>query len=294
MAHKVLEDIMQIHQVDQLLEEVFIENEEQVRSNSAGRQPTQMDDSELKTIINAEMGQSYGEENSELASDRARALDYYFNRPRGDEIPGKSQVQSSDVMDVIEWMLPDIIEAFTTNDNAVSFKANSAEDEQSARNETAYINQIFYSDCNGYLMLYDFFKDALLQKNGIAKVFRDDRIEIRYAEYTEVTEIELEQILAGDEDTEAEVLELEENEKLLTELSPESQQEAKMLPQVQEQMKQIMMEAQQNAVQALEESGENSMVMTQETQMMMQQYVQESAAEALESIVVTLYNVKLR
>ena len=55
----------------------------------AGNMPDEdeeaMDDGELNTVIDTELSNSHGHEDSDLAGDRETALNYYFNRARGDE-----------------------------------------------------------------------------------------------------------------------------------------------------------------------------------------------------------------
>ena len=92
-----------------------------------------MDEGTLISILKNELLNAVGVEGSALAQARMNALNYYFNRPRGDEVTGRSKVQSSDVMDVIEWILPDIIEAFTTNEDAVQFQPMGKYDVDQAR-----------------------------------------------------------------------------------------------------------------------------------------------------------------
>jgi len=49
----------------------------------------------------------------------------------------------------------------------------SAEDEEVAKQATDYLNYVFNKDNDGFVALYTLFKDALIQKNGIAKVYWD-------------------------------------------------------------------------------------------------------------------------
>jgi hypothetical protein len=55
----------------------------------------------------------------------------------------------------------------------------------------AYLNYIFYRDNPGFAILNIWFKDALLQKNGIVKVYWDDERQVNSEEYENLTEEEL-------------------------------------------------------------------------------------------------------
>ena len=63
-----------------------------------------LSDSEIANIVGAEEERAIGYlgEGSEIQSNRATLLDYYNQRPYGDEIEGQSQVVTSDVSDVVE------------------------------------------------------------------------------------------------------------------------------------------------------------------------------------------------
>jgi hypothetical protein len=130
-----------------------------------------MTESELTAVIDAQIRNAAGYMSGELSEQRRKALDYYLSEPFGNEVDGRSQVVSSDVQDVIEWILPDLIDMFAASDEAVRFEPVSAEDEAAAQQETDYINHVFYQKNNGFLTLYTWVKDALLQKNGYVKSF---------------------------------------------------------------------------------------------------------------------------
>lgn len=128
-----------------------------------------MDEVTLNGILDAEIGDAvsylYGN-NSRIASDRAKAMDYYMGEPFGDERDGRSQVVSTDVQDTIESVLPSLLKIFFASDEIVQFQPVQQGDEANAKQATDYINYIFTKDNNGFLTFYTWFKDALLQRNG--------------------------------------------------------------------------------------------------------------------------------
>ena len=137
-------------------------------------------------------------------------LDYYFSEPFGNEQEGRSQVISTDVADTIESILPQIMRTFTASPKAVQCIANNAGDEPIAKQATDYLNHVFYKDNDGFTNLYTFFKDALLQKNGIIKVFWDDSMDVERSSYYGLTDDEFALLLA---DPEVKVLEHTEYER---------------------------------------------------------------------------------
>ncbi len=130
-----------------------------------------MSEEELKAIVAAEIADATAFAGGRLAEERRKALDYYLGEPFGNEQEGRSQVVSTDVADTVEWILPSLLRIFTGGDEVVRFEPTGPEDEEVARQATEYVNWIFQRDNPGFLIFYTLFKDALLQKNGIVKLW---------------------------------------------------------------------------------------------------------------------------
>lgn len=130
-----------------------------------------MTDSELKGLLEQEERAALGYLSSELSEQRREAMEYYLGEPFGDEREGRSQVISRDVSDTIEGVLPALLDIFTAGDDVVRFEPQGKEDEPAAQQATEYVNWVFQRDNPGFLVLYSMFKDALLQKTGIVKVY---------------------------------------------------------------------------------------------------------------------------
>tara|TARA_X000001382_G_scaffold48202_1_gene32676 strand:- start:10641 stop:12761 length:2121 start_codon:yes stop_codon:yes gene_type:complete len=169
-----------------------------------------MDEFKLKAIISSEIENANGYLGGELTTQRNKSLEYYFGEPFGNEQEGRSQVISTDVSDTIESILPQVMRTFTASPKAVQCVANKAGDEPIAKQATDYLNHVFYKDNDGFTALYTFFKDALLQKNGIMKVYWDDSMDVEKSTYIGLTDDEFAMLLA---DSEIKVLEHTEYEK---------------------------------------------------------------------------------
>lgn len=168
-----------------------------------------MREDELKVIVNAEMKAATGYIGGELSETRRKSLDYYFGEPFGNEQEGRSSFVMSEVRDVVESMLPGLIEVFLAGGEAVSFQPVMPDDEKSARQATDVINHIFLKENDGYHLLYQAFKDALIQKVGLVKVWWDDT-PTRKAEF--LTGAPIEVAYLADEDPDAEILQATEVE----------------------------------------------------------------------------------
>jgi hypothetical protein len=150
-----------------------------------------MTDDELSSIIDQEIANSVGYFDGKLADQRRKAMDYYLGEPFGNEVEGRSQFVSRDVADTIEGILPSLLKIFTASDEVVKFEPNGPEDEKSAEQATDYVNHVFNRQNNGFVVLYTFFKDALLQKNGFCKVYWDTYSKPKVEKYKGLTPDEL-------------------------------------------------------------------------------------------------------
>jgi hypothetical protein len=155
-----------------------------------------MDQGALKNLLDSEIDNSIGFLETETVDDRRKALDYYLRRPYGNEIEGRSQIVTGEVAEVIDGALPQLVRVFTASDDIVRFEPKNPGDEEGAKQATEYVNWVFYRDNEGFLVLHNWFKDALLQKTGIVKAYWDDKIEVTKEEYQNLTDDELVLLMA--------------------------------------------------------------------------------------------------
>ena len=130
---------------------------------------------EVKGVISHEISDAIGGVGSQIAREQQRALDYYYGKKLGNEQRDRSQVVLFDVLEVVEWCMPSLIRAFTGSNRVAVFKPKRPEDQKKADLATAFINHVFVDEMDGFQILYDWMKTALLEKNGIVKVYFDDR-----------------------------------------------------------------------------------------------------------------------
>lgn len=161
-------------------------------------------ETELKAAATAAVRDSVGYYGSEVSSARESALKYYRGDEYGDEREGWSKVVTRDVLDTVEWILPSLIKTFTAGDDVVEYIPEGPEDEEMAEQATDYVNHVFYKDNPGFMVLYTWFKDALLQKVGIVKRYWSDEKKTVTEEYGGLDEEQY--ILIASED-DVEVLE---------------------------------------------------------------------------------------
>ena len=146
-------------------------------------------DDELVARVNSEIADALGY-NDTITSQREKAMEYYYGLPLGNEVDGRSQYVDSSVMDTIEWIKPSLMRVFASSDEMVVFNPVGPEDVEAAEQATDYVNYIFNKDNSGWEILYTWFTDALLQKNGIIKCWWDEYEEWNREEYNGLDEQE--------------------------------------------------------------------------------------------------------
>lgn len=150
-----------------------------------------MDLDTLQTILTAERSSALaGMQDATLSSERADAMDYYLGH-MGKDMPaqdGRSRAVSTDVADTVEGLMPKLMDVIAGTDEVVRFEPVGPEDEAAAQQETDYVNHVLMQLNDGWRVLYDFTKDGLLSKTGIAKIFWEEREEEHRETYYDLTE----------------------------------------------------------------------------------------------------------
>ena len=162
----------------------------------------QHEDPELRAVISKQINNSLGYLGGPLSAQRRKSLEYYLGDKLGTEIDGRSQVVSTDVSDTVESMLPNLLRIFTASDKVVRCDPVTAEDVPMADQATAYLNHVFYKENDGFKLLYNFFKDALIEKNGFLKVYYDESERVEHETYKNLTEEEYYALMDTNDDIE--------------------------------------------------------------------------------------------
>lgn len=181
-----------------------------------------LDEEHVKNVIRQELDSALGRDGGTLSQERLEALRYYHGEPFGNEVPDRSQVVMRTVLEAVEWVLPALIRIFTASDKIclieppppqqdplkppMSLQQQMAEAEAMAKDATEYVNHIFKEN-QGFLLLHDWFKDALLEKLGWVKYYWDTQKRTETKSYTGLTREQYDAILGGDD--EVEVVKLE-------------------------------------------------------------------------------------
>lgn len=147
--------------------------------------------SELRSLISSQKADALAAtQSAKLTLERERNDRYYMGDMEVDmpSEDGRSEAISSDVANTIEGLMPHLMDIFASSDEVVRFEPAGPEDEAAAQQETDYVNHVFMQKNPGFMVLYDFIKDALLSKNGIVKVWWESREEEERETYRDLTD----------------------------------------------------------------------------------------------------------
>jgi hypothetical protein len=167
-------------------------------------------DEVLAQLVGQELDSADSWANSDLSDQQSEALDYYYGKPFGDEEDGFSGVVTRDTLKTVEGIMPSLMKVFASGDTFVEFEPTGAEDEEAAQQATDYLNYIFDKRCDGFNVLYTWFKDALLMKNGLVEVsWEEDEL----CDIENFVGIEDSELVALEEDENLEIVEKGINEE---------------------------------------------------------------------------------
>lgn len=170
---------------------------------------TQLRDEKLQRI-RALLMECAGWEGDEVATDRERAINYYYQRKRGDETVGRSDVVDGSVSAMVEANLAQMLDAFTS-DSIAEFPPDSESDDDQAQLETAAVVQMVMRDNNGYQEIGSATKDGLLLRNGIVKCWVETQDTTETVELVNTTPEAVAEIMAQHAVDDVEVVEWDES-----------------------------------------------------------------------------------
>ena len=161
-----------------------------------------LDEDYIESVVNQEAAAADSWMESDLADEAATNIDYYYGEKFGNEEDGFSQVVTRDVLETIEGIMPELMKIFTAGDQVVAFDPVGPGDEQKVEMEGQYINHVFMNRFDGYTLLYNWFKDALMVKNGYIMAGWEVREEVQFRTFEGLTKEEYKLLKDGQSDDE--------------------------------------------------------------------------------------------
>ena len=154
-----------------------------------------MTNEELKALLQDEINNAIGYLESDTVQARADSMNYYMREKYGNEVEGRSSVVTGEVAEAVDGALPQLIRVFTSSEDAVQFEPAKDGDEPMAEQASNMANWVFYKDNDGFLIMHNWFKDALLQKVGVVKAYWEVKKDITKEKYKGLSDDELAMIL---------------------------------------------------------------------------------------------------
>jgi hypothetical protein len=141
---------------------------------------TRMTDDEALTLVRTADSKA-AEYCGVLIEASEESLAYYEGLPFGDEVEGRSQLISTDVQDVIEDDMPNIVNTLLSSENIMKFEPKSVnpDAQKEAKKKTDYINWLIRHQSTSYMTLFGWFKDALIQKLSVVTYYVEDTVKVK-------------------------------------------------------------------------------------------------------------------
>ncbi len=161
-----------------------------------------MTQSTLNRVIESHITHSTWFDAHALQENHKEALDSYYGRNKPKKTDGLSGAVSQDTADMVEAVVAQVVPAFDF-DEVARFLADGAADVDQARVETLVCNDYLRHHNNGYTTIQEAVRNALILRNGILKVWPEERIVVTSKRYKGLEPLELEQAMTKIHEDEA-------------------------------------------------------------------------------------------
>jgi hypothetical protein len=142
------------------------------------------DTESLINAIDAAAESAYGgDSDSDLATERALALDYYYGRNVEPAPEGRSQVSDRSVFETVQWILPSLCRIFANGDSVVELQPFGPEDEKGAKQESDYLNYVVTQRNPWFNIFLEWSQDALLTKNAYCMAYIEEKVHTETESY---------------------------------------------------------------------------------------------------------------
>jgi len=168
-----------------------------------------MDDGDIIKALELNIKSAVGYYDSELSQERKRVTEFYnakLPRPAHD---GNSKFISQDVYAGVQSMSASLLETFAAGNRIVKFAPQNPDDVETAKICSAYTDYVLHRQNDFFSVAQSVIHDGLMARVGVCKVYWEQRSETQEEEFSNITEDELDLLLAEDD---IELVESETNE----------------------------------------------------------------------------------
>lgn len=132
---------------------------------------------------------------TDVAPQRLKAQEYYEGKVDQAAEEGRSQVVATKVRDTIRQIKPSLMRVFMAHENPVEFEPIGPEDVAFTEAATRFVRAKF-ERAGGFRLLNAAIDDALRKKTGYLKAFREEKAQSHIYTFTDLTDDELQLVLA--------------------------------------------------------------------------------------------------
>jgi hypothetical protein len=158
-----------------------------------------LSDTNIVTLVDENVGLSVGYADSELSTERANVVDYYNGTLPKPIHDGNSKYVSLDVYDAVESLKAALLETFSSGNKTVKFAPQNQDDVAKAKSCTEYTDYVVHRQNDMYKVMSTVIHDGLIARAGIVKAFWEVGTHYDYEDFEDITEGELDMLLAQDD-----------------------------------------------------------------------------------------------
>ena len=157
-----------------------------------------LDDTEIIKLVEDNIKTSVGYYDSDLSRERKRVMEYYQGKQPKPAHDGNSKYVSQDVYNAVNSMQAALLETFSAGNRIVRFAPQGPEDVETAQVCSAYTDYVLFRQNDGHNIFSSVIHDGLIARVGVAKVLWQQSEETVEEEFTDVTQDQLDMLLAED------------------------------------------------------------------------------------------------
>ena len=157
-----------------------------------------MDDGDILKALELNIKSAVGYYDSELSQERKKVTEYYNAEKPKPQHDGNSKYVSQDVWAGVQSMSAMLLETFAAGNRIVRFAPQGPDDVQTAEICSAYTDYVLHRQNDFFGVAQQVILDGLMARVGVCKVFWEQRTETQEELFTNLTEDELDLLLADD------------------------------------------------------------------------------------------------
>lgn len=155
---------------------------------------------EIHAIVSRAVDDAVSFIESEISPDRDKAQRYYNGECDVPYDKGRSRVIATKCRDAVRQVRPSLMRVFLSSDKPGEYIPRTPQDVAAAEQATKFAEYKLAQN-DGYRLLSNAFQDALVKNMGIIKAYYDESLDIKFDEYTGLTDEEF-ALVAQDESAE--------------------------------------------------------------------------------------------